>query len=660
MNRPKIISIPLIAAVLLSGCGNGNGTEQSFSESNDPPAMNEASELFSYDKVEYIRDYDISDDGTLYALQGFPEADGSVRTELHCYSPDGSETRNFGVINASAVLWGGGKLYLTVGEGGAYAFNTCDPESGELTRLAGAEIQPENAVMIGDTIYYTGITEERRGMQELIGDTDFEYNGTLLYSYKLGEGAAKPVGIEYPAAIARTVSGELCVYAADESGPYFRIGAEGRKIYNNLGRINSFDFTNENNFVFSSADYPLALHLGRTDSNSIYAQLVENAAADRIKVRFGYVYYINGFSQRLKRISCSSFDKQNEIIRFLSPEYTFNKPFSAGYMTDYTELDNESFSLAVLSQDSSFDIFMINSYDGFSSNIRDKGSFYPLNDVPNVREYLDQCFPYLKEAATDADGNIWMLPIDISLPVIVYNKDACAKAGIDFGSGLTVEKLIELCESAYHSDYKKGYDIQPYRLTQDLFIQYMASHNSFDTPELRKFAPFAKEKINLSQFPPYLPTINAAMNNLHMPGNESAFLFSYLSDLDRAEWLSEFESFDFCAVPGITENAGPAATCSFITVNPSASNPTAALSYVSDLAAYLCKKENSFMLSERSAYTANKAIESVYEIVSGAEIGFNISEEIYFESYLQYLSGEISLEEFIDEADRRLSAYLNE
>lgn len=660
MKRKKMMLVLLTAACFLSGCNKTDLIEQNFDEERFLNAMNGTPDKFSYDAAEYISDYDIGDDGALYALQNFLETDGSVRTELHCYSPDGIETKNLGEINASAVLWNDGKLYLTIGVDGVYSLNILDPETGEITKLADTEIQPENIVMIGDTVYYTGITEERQGMRELIGDTDFEYDGTLLYSCKLGEETAKPVDVEYPVAISKTVSGELCVYAADENGFYFTIGPEGKKIYNDLGKINGFGLVNENNLVFCSDTKPIPLNMGRLDSNSVYSELVENAAASRIKVRVGYAYYVNGFTQRLERINCSVYDKQNEIIRFLSPEHTFNKPFGIGYMTDYRELDNESFSLAVLSRDSSFDIFMINSNDGFSSNIRDKGSFYALNEVPNVREYLDKCFPYLKEAATDAEGNIWMLPISINLPVIVYNKEACAAAGIDFGGKLTMDEFISLCETAYRSDYKNGYDVHPYQFTKKLFTQYMAAHNSFDTAELRKFAEFAKEKINLTQFPSYLPTSNAAMNNLYMPESEKAFLFSYLSDTDRIEWLSGFEGFDFCTVPGITENSKPVATCAFITVNPSSSNLEAALNYVSDLAEYLSKRENSFMLSDKSTYTANNGIESAYDIASAAEIGFNISDEIYFEPYIQYHKGEISIDEFISEADRKLSMYLNE
>ena len=56
----------------------------------------------------------------------------------------------------------------------------------------------------------------------------------------------------------------------------------------------------------------------------------------------------------------------------------------------------------------------------------------------------------------------------------------------------------------------------------------------------------------------------------------------------------------------------------------------------------------------------NEGIESLYRLYENAETGFNVSEEICFEPYIKYQSGEMSLEEMIAEADRKLSAYLNE
>ncbi len=87
-------------------------------------------------------------------------------------------------------------------------------------------------------------------------------------------------------------------------------------------------------------------------------------------------------------------------------------------------------------------------------------------------------------------------------------------------------------------------------------------------------------------------------------------LFSYLYDFDRIEWLSWFECFDFRAAPSISEDVKPAVSCAFISINPPSSNLDAALSCVSGLAKYLGERKNSFMLSDKAAYTKSKALRS--------------------------------------------------
>lgn len=69
--------------------------------------------------------------------------------------------------------------------------------------------------------------------------------------------------------------------------------------------------------------------------------------------------------------------KKNNKIRLISCENNFDAPFGCGYTIDYENLSADSFSLAVLSNDRNRDMCIANSYDSYSSNIRDKGSFFP-------------------------------------------------------------------------------------------------------------------------------------------------------------------------------------------------------------------------------------------------------------------------------------------
>lgn len=256
-----------------------------------------------------------------------------------------------------------------------------------------------------------------------------------------------------------------------------------------------------------------------------------------------------------------------------------------------------------------------------------------------------------------------MLPLSVNIPVIVYNEDTCKAAGIDFNEEITVEDFVAVCEKSYASDYKNGFDVHPYVFTQNLLIGYMANHSSFDTPFFRSFAGLAKDKINISDtaaYPPYFPLTNPAQNRLFEQDGEKQFLFSYYRDSAGAVWMSGFDSFRFAAVPAIDPREKTAATCAFITVNPSSDNLEATLDFISSLAQYLGDRENSFTLSDKDSYTMNEGVESLYKLYENAEIGFNVSEEICFEPYVMYQSGEMTLDEMITEADRKLSAYLNE
>jgi hypothetical protein len=62
--------------------------------------------------------------------------------------------------------------------------------------------------------------------------------------------------------------------------------------------------------------------------------------------------------------------------------------------------------------------------------------------------YLDAVFPYLKEAATDKNGKIWMLPLDVNIAAIVYHELNCLDAGIDFTAN-TIDALIENVSKTY-------------------------------------------------------------------------------------------------------------------------------------------------------------------------------------------------------------------
>lgn len=69
---------------------------------------------------------------------------------------------------------------------------------------------------------------------------------------------------------------------------------------------------------------------------------------------------------------------------------------------------------------------------------------------------------------------------------------------------------------------------------------------------------------------------------------------------------------------------------------------------------------NHIILKDRSLYPDTQVMDDIYEIYSNGEIQFTYPDEIFMDTFEQYLASEIDLESFIKEADRRLDTYLKE
>lgn len=98
----------------------------------------------------------------------------------------------------------------------------------------------------------------------------------------------------------------------------------------------------------------------------------------------------------------------------------------------------------------------------------------------------------------------------------------------------------------------------------------------------------------------------------------------------------------------------------FIAVNPASDNLDAALDYVSDMTRYIRTQSDTFMLSDRTMYSDVPCAQDMYDIFSDGVVGYSYPAELYDADFKRYLSGELTIDEYVAEADRKLSAYLNE
>ena len=347
----------------------------------------------------------------------------------------------------------------------------------------------------------------------------------------------------------------------------------------------------------------------------------------------------------------------------LCSSLTNGAPFGCGYDVITQMPDSDEMALKVLSQDMDFDICYLNSRNTIAENIRDKGSFYPLNEVAGIKEYLDKCFPYLKEAAMDEKGNIWMIPVKIDAAVLTYNSKNTGKYGVDYNKKISIADFKSFIEQLSRDGKTDNFSFNSYTYIENYITEYLQRNCTFDTLEFRENAKLFKKRMNYS-----LSADAADVQNyigeevqLEMLSGDTHNYYAGLTLFGTAD-LSMLKCADLSAAPApcASENSATLANITIMCVNPNSDNLSDTLDYIGTIAQYTLQQKNTCLFVDKSKYEGESIVSDIYDIFSCAKVGYAISAEIYKEAFDDYLSGKISLEDFIEEADRRLSAYLNE
>lgn len=502
----------------------------------------------------------------------------------------------------------------------------------------------------------------------------FEDKGKKMGCIDLESGGNVLLDIEFPVSFAVSDNG-VTVYAYNSEGGYYfadLAASDNKRFTNKLGSITNFEFFKESGefAIVGSTEFMGVLPVSKADNESGVICAVNNVypflASELCASETGYVWLKTAdsamsYEKRIKRYDLRNTAVKGNPIRVISSQYFTEQPFAAGSEIQMNQLSGEGFALTVLSLDKSYDAAMISSDQGVANDIKEKGSFYPLNDVPGVSEYLDRCFPYIKEAVTDYEGNICMLPIAVEIPLIAYNEKNCSENGIVLSS--EPEPFIQAVKRA--STISEYYDCTRYLLVQTQLVGYISENRSFDTEEFRRLAALLKgqctEDIFHGNFELYsvLMTVQNGMEERYYTSIYEKTLFTQL--LYRIQQIALINDENLRAVPlPLSGNGKSVAVCTFLCVNPYSDRLSETLGFIENTVVAMSSERNSCMLSDPSTYENTVFAQDIYSIYQNGEICFQIPSEIYAEDFERYCASEIALDEFITEADRKLSAYLNE
>lgn len=663
INQVIIVGVCVVILFVWSGCSK---------KDREASVVLLPDDVVTYDE-QGINTYTVDRDGTLYtaAFDIIPnETYGEVEayTTLTQFNMDNSvaaskqfsEYGNFLQIAADQ-----GKVYFTVHKydvGDVFCSLHCydmQTDTDELLYDFKGFAEVKNMIVSGDRIYvllqklpddHTGSVAQERN--------EYESKGEQIICYSLTDQKAYELGISNPINMTLGDAGNLIVNSYIESKGYCLLRYNQEKdtasviASDTKGKFDSFAVCNqETSVIYSYSVNTRGLVLSDMTAIEEEAELYLDVSGMESSI-----YYANGFiyciskSGKPIRFPLDKVQKTNQCIRYISPGYQLSAPYGCGYHMERKELAEDMFYLKVLAMDPDYDLCLIDSGNSNSYNIKKNGVFYPLNDVPVVKEYLEECFAYVKDAATDEDGNVWMLPIAVDIPTYLVN-ETCIKSKLpSFHNDMTYEEFFAAMKEMDAGKEELAF-YNSMTLYLSFFHQISASESGIASQAQKNVLTLFQK--NHTLLPEYLST-SLDLNK--------EFLFSYGKEQaiyeTRLSGIKDQEALRFYSLPKIHPEDKNTGTCLFLAVNPNSDRINETLSYIQDWIAYtMNQKKRPFYMKQEFQDSASQ---SLYQIYEQGEIAFQYRDDLYWDQSEEMLNENIDIDAYLKDMNRKVEMYLKE
>lgn len=611
------------------------------------------------------------DDNILYTVQYNETGDAVICSYDEIGSKIMEISTDIQVYDISCFCAYGGELYFAVKD-----TILCLNERGENVReYHSDEINLYGKIRISDDkLYFLGFGNDIKDVQPFTAKSGlqviFEDNGQIVGSYDISTGEKNILDIENPAAFSINDNGAVILAFDSEGGYYFcEERSVDKKNYvanaEDAAFLRTFEMIDNDRFVYGNAGHLLISSISEGSGSVVISQNMLIFSSNEV-CSFGnnaYVIYTidRGQARVAERFDCSEVRISDTPIRAIFCEFT-EFPRADGDDVLYTRLSSEEFALKVLSLDRDFDVAFIKSSEGVADSVKKLGCFYPLNDLKGVEAYSKKCLPNIQKVIRETNGDIKLLPVSFDVPAMIYNKNNCEKKGIVLNSSWS--EYLSMLEA--NSEYSDSFMSLEYNIRDNISLQQIYNRGSFDTNEFVQLAEALKRLHGSDFLMANYELHNDLINEITMPyeahqGKASeSFLFSLEPQLySQQSFIGNKINITAAPIP-VTEGGSYGGTCTFLCVNPYSDRLEEALKYAERTAGYLAGQNNTFLLADQEKYSDDEFTQSLYSVYSNAEVFLNIPSEIYWDDFDMYLNGEISIEQYITEADRKLKVYLNE
>lgn len=538
-----------------------------------------------------------------------------------------------------------------------------DPANETVTRLREFTCfkQVLRILVSGEHIYLLGRDNEENGIRSSFSGTDsksYVSGGEKIVRYTPATKEEVTLGIEEPIDIALNGEGDLLIHANRKDGfqlLQYNAERDAVKVLKDTDGIGMYRFA-------YSPEEDCLLYTPSTDVGLVCAKLSDlNDVC--VVYPWGYegdngLLYNNGKviciaenNGNLVQFPLGEIKKENKTIRYIYTGSEWIEPYGCGYRMEKKEYTQDKLTLKLLALDEDFDLCLASSAYDSADALKENGTFYPLNEVSGIEDYLDACFPYVREAATKEDGSIWMLPIHVNIPAFVYDTAMEDSISVPFTPDMTYEEFFAAQEALTEEQRLLTFNGA---IEKDFLYRYLHYNTSLDTAEFRKNMTLFMEGQDL------FPLKDSDLRYEYVKGSyiyDCQTLSTFLRGSINSDSYGEAaRAYGYPRIEREDKNLG---TCVFFVVNPKSDDLKATLSYLEDLIAYQMNQELRPLYFQTPDESGDSYEGSLYELYRNGEITFYPEEDL-IEGYDEVIEGKKSLEDFITETDHKLDMYLRE
>lgn len=378
---------------------------------------------------------------------------------------------------------------------------------------------------------------------------------------------------------------EYCLMSFDEANNAVKIIAKYKD-----SKFDTFAIANQDQdiiYIYNMNSRGIVIsNINRLDEE---AELYQDAV-----VLHSEIYCVNGnvycsnWDGNIISFSLSELQAKNQTIRYIVSERKVDAPYGCGYTMERNALGLEQFTLKVLALDTDYDLCLIDTNNSGSYDLIRNGVFYPLNELAGMKEYLSSCYPYVKEAVTDSEGEIWGMPIEVNIPGLLVNETYMSEHDLSLSNPCTYEEILSL-QSRLNTEQESLVDYSDSVLFINFMEQFFLKNESMNTDIFRDTVGV------LQTYREYIPDYFHFQLDYH-----DDFIFSYCRGvleysriLMGKPYSNRLEVYPMPRLELTDPNVGSAYV---LAVNPHSDRLADTLSYLESYIAYQMERKDELFL----------------------------------------------------------------